>query len=221
MTQMRDLTVPTVLLLKCHTSGLYRTDLDREDEGQPFLMEVAAALCNEAGVVTNHMAHLIKPEGRRAKDGAVAKHGLSDWALAQVGIPLPRVMGALGDMLKTSVMEGMKVVTFNDFDPKVVTAAFSRVAVGLNKTPGYFDRLWYARPLTEFIALQHPYCQLSCHLESEVEGADYRWPTLEEAASIVLKRELEPMRDAWTDLMVLKDLYFHFLAAGHFEKAAA
>lgn len=221
MGEPRDLTVPNVLFLKVHTNGLYRPELPREDEGQPWVLECAAALCNASGVTTNQFCHLIKPEGHRIKDGAAEKHGLSDWALAQVGVPLPRVIGALSDMLRTAVIEHMRVVTYSDFDPRVITAAFSRVAVGLGRPPEHFDRFWSARPLTEFIVLQHPFCQLACKLESEIEGADYRWPTLEEAVAGVLGHELPALpRDAWTDICAIRDLYFHFLRNGQIEAAA-
>lgn len=212
---MRDLSVPKLLFLDLETSGLYREDLPLTDEAQPWCCSVAAMLCNEAGVTTNVFMHTVKPEGRKSKPKALAAHGLSDWALAQVGIPEPRVLGALSDMLRTTPPDAMRVVSYGDMDPMVITSLFARFAVKQNKDPALYSRLWASRRRTEFVNLMDPYATQACRIESE---RGYKWPTLHEATEIVLGRKpQEGYRDALEDVGMIRDLYFAFAGQGLIE----
>lgn len=222
---MRDLSFPTLLFLDTETSGLYRTDLSIDDPGQPWAMSISALLCNTAGTVTNAFSHLIKPEGRKSKQNATNVHGLGDHALAQVGVPENRVLGLLTDMLKTAPLDAMKVITYGDFDRMIIASLLSRLAIFLKRESSHFDRLWLARPRTEFVNLMVPYAQQACRIPGTgaFEGADqFKWPSLDEAATAILGlAPREGFHDSWQDLLILKDLYFEFLRRGHFDRAAA
>ena len=218
---MRDLTVPKLLFLKCSTSGLYREDLPITDEGQPWCCEIAAMLCNEAGVRTQAFAHLIKADGRRSKTAATEVHGISDWALSQVGVPESRVIGLLGDMLKTTPPDAMKVITWGEMDPMIISSLFARFAVKQGKDASAYARLWAARARTERINLVSPWATAICKLPGGPDGS-YKWPTLDEAAKIILGREpVDGHRDAWRDLETVRDLYFSMVASGVVEREAA
>lgn len=222
MAEKRDLTVPELLFLNCQSSGLIREDLPLDDVGQPWPMQVSAVLCNSTGSITNLFSHLVKAEGRTAKDAAVAIHGISPWASTQVGVPEPRVLGVLGDMLKTVSAYGMKVVTFSSFDQRVISSAFARFAASQGK-PGAYARLWEARTGVEFITLQAPWLTQVCKLPSEFEGGEYRWPSMNEAAMAVLGHPARPdeeVRDSFREVMTLKDLFFALKAKGMFAEAA-
>lgn len=217
---MRDLSAPTVLFLDIETSGLYRRDLSIDDAAQPWAQEIAAALCNDAGVMINFFRFIVKAEGRTAKENAIKVHGISARAASQIGLPEPRVLGALTDMLKTAPMDiALRVVTFGDFDGKVLSSLFARFAVSLNKPSSAFDRLWLRRPFIEFVNLQHPYCQQACKLASELEGGgDFKWPSLDESCETMLGIPMrEGFHDAWDDMMRLKALYFECLKRGYFK----
>lgn len=221
MTEARDLSVPSVLLLNVETSGLYRDDLTPFDPGQPWAMSVAAMLCNEGGVVTQMMSHIIKADGRTAKENAVKVHGIPARITAQIGVPEPRVLGMLADMLKTAIPTAMKVVTYGDLDRRIITSLFSRFGESQGKPNGY-DRLWAARPGTEFVNLMTPWCQQACKLKSEFESGEYRWPTLDEAAQTLLGRApREGFHDSFQDLLILKDLYLELALRGLFNREAA
>lgn len=211
---MRDLTVPNLLFVDVESSGLLRSDLPLGDVGQPWIMQCSAMLCNEAGSVTNVFSHLIKAEGRTAKENAVKVHGISAWATTQVGIPEPRLLGILGDMLKTVPMSAMKVISFSDFDRQIISSAFARFGESQGK-PGAYARLWEVRPGTEFVDLQKPWCQQACKLPGQFESGEYRWPTLDEAAQIILGRPArEGFHDAFADMLLLKEIYFALKARG-------
>lgn len=217
----RDLTVPNLLFVDVESSGLLRKDLPLSDAGQPWPMQISAMLCNEAGSITNFFSHLIKAEGRTAKENAVKVHGITAWATTQVGVPEPRVLGLLGDLLKTVPMVGMKVISFSDFDRQIISSAFARFGESQGK-PGAYARLWEARTGTEFVNVQVPFAQQACKLPSGFESGEYRWPTLDEAAEVILGRPpREGFHDAFADMLLLKDIYFALKARGVFAERVA
>lgn len=221
---MRNLYAPTALFLDIESSGLYRKDLSIDDPAQPWAQEIAAALCNDAGMMINFFRFIVKADGRTAKEGAVKVHGITALASSQIGIPEPRVLGALTDMLKTAPMDvALRVVTFGDFDGKVLSSLFARFALSQNKPSNAFDRLFLRRPYIEFVNLQHPFCQQACKLPSEFEdGGDFKWPSLEEACEIMLGMPpREGLHDAWEDVLRLKGLYFECVKRGYFAEGVA
>lgn len=215
MADARDLTVPNILVIDVETSGLYRDDLPMDDEGQPWAMQIAAGLWNSAGVGTQYFSHIIKSEGRRTKDNALKVHGISDRATAQIGISQNRVLGVLTDMLKTASMTEMKVVTYGDLDRRVIASLLARYAVFLGKPSHAHDLLWFSRPGVQFIDLQKPYLQQLCKLPSGFDDGSFKWPTMDEAADIVLGRKpRDGFHDAFDDMILLKDLYFECARRG-------
>lgn len=223
MADVRDLAPPRILILDVETSGLYRKDLSIDDPAQPWIMEAGAALCTESGTMTNFFKFIVKADGRKAKEKAVEVHGITDRATALVGIPEARLLGVLTDFLKTAPLDvALKVVTFGDFDMKVIASVLARFAVSQNKPSNTYDRLWLARPLTEFVDLQKPYCQLACKLPSEFDGEDYKWPSLDEACEIMLGQPpREGFHDAFEDMLRLKALYFECAKRGYFSQGVA
>lgn len=212
---MRAVEVPEILILSTHTSGLYRPELALEDGAQPFVIEMAAALCSKAGTMLSFFSHIIKPEGRKFKEGAVEVHGITPLMAAQIGIPENRVIGCFLDMLKTAPMESaMTVVTYGTLAVDALNCQISHYAVSSNKAPDAFDKLWRKRPLIETINLMVPYAQQACRIPGE---DDYKWPSLEEAAGLFLGTALLSPRDAWTDLLVKKEIYFAMQKRGYFQ----
>lgn len=221
MTATRDLSVPTLLFIDVESSGLIREDLPLNDSAQPWPMQVSAMLCNETGAIANFFSHVVKAEGRTAKENAVKVHGISAWATTQIGVPEPRVLGILSDMLKTVPMTAMRVISFSDFDRKLISSAFARFGESQGR-PGSYARLWEHRVGTEFLNVQHPWAQQVCKLPSQIEGGDYKWPSLDEAAEIILGRPpREGFHDAFTDMLLLRDIYFELQRRGFFNRSAA
>lgn len=218
---MTNLAAPSALLLDTKTSGLYLENLKMDDPQQPWVPSLAAALITKAGTFVSHMSFLIKAEGRKIKANAFNEHGITDVACSQYGVPEPRVLGLLTDLLKTAPMSALRVVTYGDLDPKILGSLLARFAISQNKPSTTFDRLWLARPGIELIDIMKPYAQQVCKLPPTVEGLDYKWPSLSEAAEIVLARPPRPgLSDAWDDLLTLRDLYVTFDRRGFFNRGA-
>lgn len=221
MAEERDLTVPSLLFLKAHTSGLYREDLSPVDAGQPWIMQLAFILANESGAVAHCGSHIIKADGRTAKENAVKVHGISARATTQIGIPESRLLGVLADMLKTAPVAAMKVVTYGTFDRRIISSLYQRFGERERGNPMAFAKLWESRPGTEFVNLQDPWASQVCKLPSET-GDGYRWPTLDEAAETILGRSRgDGFRDAYEDVSLVKDIYLELARRGFFGRAEA
>ncbi len=220
----RDLTMPNLLFLKLHTSGLYNFTLALEDTGQPFAIQVSAAVCNVAGSTLNIFSHIVKSASRMPKTEAMAIHGISAKAADQVGLPERRVMGILTEMLRTLPRRNMKVITFGDMDNMIVASLLSRFAVETGVSAKSYDDLWFTRPQTQFIDIQKPLCQQLCKLKHPFDSAvdEFKWPTLGEASEILLGRTLgEGRRDGLVDILAIRDLYFELKRRGYVEREEA
>lgn len=213
---MTDLSIPNLLFIDLETSGLYRRDLDPNDPAQPWAPSIGALFCNRSGLVTSSFYHIIKPDGREVKAEALAKHGIPAQAAARIGIPEPRVLGILSDILKTASLTHMKVISYGDLDPKVISSLFAKFGDSQGK-PGAYARHWEARPGLEFVNLMAPWCQQVCKLPSDFESGEFRWPKLDEAAEIILGRKpREGLHNAFEDVMILKDIFFALQDKGMF-----
>lgn len=220
MTGLRDLSLPTILLIDTETSGLYRDDLAMDDPGQPWAVEISALLCNTAGVVTNSFTHIVKADGRKIKEGALQVHGITDRAASQIGIPEGRVLGILRDMLQTAPLREMKVVSYSDLDKRVIASLFARFALSLNKKSNSYDGVWLSRTGVQFVDLQKPYCQQLCKIPTDRDDGSFKWPSLEEAAEIILgRRPRTGVHHAFEDMLILKDLYFECQRRDLFQEA--
>lgn len=220
----RDFTAPSIMLMDVETSGFLRKDLTLDDPAQPWALQIAACLCNRSGVITNMFSHIIKAENRRTTSGAFKTHGISHAVTARIGVPEPRVLGTLLDMLKTAPLdEPLKLVTYGDFDIPVISSLLARFAVSQGKPSTSYDRVWHSRPMVEHVNLMVPFCQDVCQIPNTSDfGQDFKWPSLDEAAEMILGRPpREGHHDAWTDMLLLKDLYFHFQNLGVFDREPA
>lgn len=214
---------PNVLLIDAETSGLWRKNLSYDDPQQPWIVSCAFALCEPCGNFVNFGKFLIKPEGRAIQTGAENVHGITTREASQFGIPEPRFLGVMGDLLKTMPMDGyIRVISYGEFDKKVLGSLFARFAVSQGKVSSAYDRLWTARPFVEFIDLMQPWCQMLCKLPSGFDDGSYKWPTLDEAAAEILGKEPRVgTHNAWEDMLILRDLYLRFRELGHFKEGEA
>lgn len=211
---------PSLLFIDCETSALWRDKLSMDDPQQPWCVSIAFALCDEEGQFQNFGRYLIKPEGRTIQRGAEDVHGITVREASQFGVPEPRILGLLGDLLKTMPMDSwIKCISYGEFDKRVIASLFARFAISQGKQSSAYDRLWLRRPLVEFIDLMTPYAEQLCRIPSEHVEGTYKWPSLDEAAQIILGREPRQGRhDAWQDVLILRDLYLHCRSQGMFRE---
>lgn len=216
---------PALLFLDCETSGLWRDSLAMSDPQQPWCISLAFALCDSDGEMQNFGRYLVKPEGRTIQPGAERVHGVSPRMASQLGIPEARVLGTLCDLLKTMPFETyIEVISYGDLDRRIIGSLLQRFALSQNppKPAHTYDKLWLTRHLVEFRNLMNPWCTNACRIPSKEVPGSLKWPSLDEAAQIILGREPRgPKHDAWQDMLLLRDLYMELARRGYFNEGVA
>lgn len=223
MAETRNLRPPLTLIFKSHCTGLYKESLASWDESQPFLVECAHMLIDENGNTGNINSNIVRTENRISQEKATAIHGITMQMSAQMGAPEYRILGLLSDMLKTLPYRHMRVVSYTEFDHRIVSSGLARLGRAMTPQRDFSTR-WETRPQTEFIFLQEPWATQACRLPSDDGG--YRRPSLQEAEKIVLGRDRQALFDmglplALVDLLAVKDLWLRFVADGLFEQRVA
>jgi DNA polymerase III epsilon subunit-like protein len=199
------------LFLDCETSGLLRRDLPHEAPEQPWIVSIAAELCDPTG---NRIAALdtqIRANGRAITAGAEAVHGVSNRAAGRAGISEIAALAVICGK-ESFVGQAAAIVGHNvSFDVEVIECVLARNGRESSaiKRPG-LSTICTMRAATAF-----------CKLPPK-EGRDgFKWPSLDEACSILLG---EPPREgfhgAWADMQRAKRLYFKLRELGAFEAAA-
>lgn len=223
MAESRKLSPPAVLFLDVETSGLWIKTLSIDDPQQPWCPSIAACLCTAEGEIVQHFSLIVKPEGRTIKDGALKVHGITTRTASQLGVPEARVLGLLGDMLKTAPLDSyLRVATFGDFDPRVISSLFARFAISQNKPSSAYDRLFLRRPLIEFVNIMSPYAEQVCKIPSEQVPGTFKFPSLDEARQLILgKQPREGHQSAWEDMLDTRDIYLELRKRGLIREIAA
>jgi DNA polymerase III epsilon subunit-like protein len=205
------------LTIDLETSGLIRKDLPLSDPVQPWAVSIAADLADNDGNSLGFFSLLIKPDGRKIQANAEKVHGISSRDAEIWGIKENAPLVVLQDLAGKAEF----IVSFGDFDKLVITSLFARMEKALSKPEGTYGRKW-ARPGLQFVDVQKPAAQAVCKLPSEFEDGDYKWPSLDEACSIILgEAPRDGAHTAWDDLQRTKRLYLALRDQGHFEKGTA
>ncbi len=208
-----------LLFLDLVTSGLLREDLPLGSSSQPWALKIAAELSDAQGNRVSAIDMLIKAEGRTIKPQAKQLHGLEERRCEQYGVKQNAVLATLTDLAG----KASRVVTYGDFDKRVVTSLLINLETQTNKARGTFTSRWERTGL-EFLNIQDPVCTRECALphEGKDENEDkLRWPSLEEACDLILKEPTTVNKaDAWSGLSATKSLFFELLNRGHFENTA-
>lgn len=214
-----------LMFLDLITSGLIREELPLGHASQPWALKIAAEQTDAEGVRLNALDMIIKAEGRKVKPGASKVHGLEERDCDQFGVKQNAVLALLAAIAGNVT----RVVTFGEFDKKIILSLLAALEKATNSQKGAYTRRW-DRPGLHFLNIQAPVCEQECQLpmiksSNKAKGEDeedgLRWPSLEEACRIILKEPpiLNPA-DAWTGLSATKALYFELLSRGHFEQEA-
>jgi len=165
-----------ILIFACATSDVLRTDLSLDDPGQPWICEIAAELIDAQGNPLASFWSPVKSEGRKIRDGAAAVHGISSRDAAKRGIS---EISALGMLVGLAAQARYAVGHGIQFDKDVVTSLLMR----LGKKPD----IW-TRPGLSFLDTMIP-ATAACKIPSEHESGTYKWPSLDEAGTIILGEE--------------------------------
>lgn len=202
----------TLLFVDTETSGLIKKHLPVDSDQQPWVVSLAAELCDDAGRQIACINTGIRAAGRRIEAEASAVHGVSSAAAGRTGVSELAALGILCG--KESFASQARYVIGHgiSFDRLVITSVLARNGR---------DATAWSRPGLTFIDTMlatAPFCKLP----SDREDGSYKWPSLDEACEILLN---EPHRagphNAWDDLQRAKRLFFWLRSRGALEIEAA
>ncbi len=185
-----------ILFFDTETSGLADFNLRASDPSQPHLVQLAAILTTDTGEVMESHNVIIKPNGWTIPQEVIDVHGITNEIAAQWGIPEDLAISLLWRMIEKSKLMVAHNHTFDKFLARIAARRFGLLTDDK-------DEWWKALP---------SFCTMKattdlCELPGKFKGK-YKWPKLEEAVRILLKREPSNAHDALGDVMDCKDLYF-------------
>lgn len=198
-----------ILFVDVETTGLPVPALDRDDPAQPWPVSVAAELCELTGERRGYIERLIRSGGWLMTPGATAVHSISDEEAGRFGGSIEVTTAFVCEMAG----EASYVVGWNcGFDRRIIetsitrftkkvragiawmataraTQRWERVGLSLSALADDLERctkIW-TRPQLRFIDPMIAATQV-CKIvppEPRSDGS-YKWPTLDEAGSILL-----------------------------------
>lgn len=199
-----------VLCFDTETSGLLRRDVPLGDASQPWACVIAAELVDMDGKSLDFFSAHIRADGRTIGKGATDVHGLSSRDAAKAGVNEIVALGMLvGFASQARYLVGHGV----DFDRQVIEGMLIRRQKD--------TRIW-VRPGLEHQCTMRAATNL-CAIKPDDPRTDggYRWPSLDEACSILLgKPPREGHHDAWGDMKRSQSLWFYLRDRGALEVAA-
>ncbi|MBO6755699.1 MAG: hypothetical protein JJ902_05200 [Roseibium sp.] len=202
------------LFLKIDTSGLLRNDLPLSSDQQPWAVRIAFEHTDRDGKRINAIDVLVKADGRSIKPGALDVHGVSLRESEQLGLKEAATLHMLADAAGKSDL----AISYAEFDTQVIDSLLIRLAAALKKDPETYRRRW-RRPGLTFLTIQDPVAKIECALSSEVDGEEWRRPTLAEACDILLPAGAQVSGSTtWTNLERTARLFFTLRDKGHFQE---
>ena len=107
----------------CETTGLPVWKSPSEDPCQPHIVEIAALLCNEAGIIVDRFEALIRPAGWTITPEMTAIHGITNEMAMDLGISEAE---ALEGFMALHSRASLRVAHNITFDDRIVRIALMR-----------------------------------------------------------------------------------------------
>lgn len=202
----------THLFVDIESSGLLKKNLPLDSAEQPWVVSLAAELCDDTGRQLACINTGIRANGRKITEGARLVHGVSSQLAGRTGISELAALGVLCGRESLASQARFVIGHGLGFDRDVITSVLAR--------NGRDATIWM-RPGLQFVdtmTAATPFCKIA----SEHESGGYKWASLDEACEILLE---EPPRtgrhSAWDDVQRCKALYFWLRDRGVFELEGA
>ena len=202
-----------LLFIDVETSGLLRRDLPPDDPGQPWVISLAAELCDVDGNQLAIINTAIRANGRTISEGARAVHGVSSRDAGHTGISELAALAVLCGR-ESFVSQATHLIGHNiDFDVGVIEGVLLRCG-------------------REASALRRPGLQTACTMKAATpfckiapakprDDGSYKWPSMNECRTMLLgKPANDGLHGALQDMLDAKELYFWLRERGAFEVVA-
>lgn len=202
----------SLLFVDTETSGLIKRGVPLDSPEQPWIVSIAAELCDDAGRQLACINTRIRANGRTIADGARNVHGISSAVAGRTGVSELAALGVLCGRESFSSQARYVIGHGLSFDRDVVTSVLAQHGR---------DATTWTRPGLQFVDTMlaaAPYCGIP----SGRDDGTYKWPSLDEACEILLR---EPPRtgphNAWEDIQRAKLLFFWLRSHDAFETTEA
>jgi hypothetical protein len=213
----------SLLFLSLATSGLLKSSQPAESRQQPWLVRVAASLCDQNGAERHFFNVGVRAEGRRVEPAASGMNGITSTMAEREGVfelfALATITGLRAGPKRAADFPGLCscATTVVAWDGPFVRAVIDNALQRHGEPSG----AWLRAGLS-FLSLREiarPWCKLA-PTEGSEDGA-YRSPSRNEAAAALLGLAPRPKpQSPDQNLEIEKQLYFALRERGAFEEAA-
>lgn len=186
----------TVLFFDTETTGFVQDRLPANHPDQPYIVQLAAQLCNDDGDILAGFS-LIVNNGVVIPERASAVHGITEGIAAAYGVTPATAIG----MFKHFFRRADLVVAHNiKFDKLVIEAAISRLEGDLVFDKPVFCTMEAASPIINLPPTER---MVAAGITKP------KPPKLEEAIRFFFDEPLDGAHDAMVDVIGCRRVYFH------------
>lgn len=173
------------------TTGLANFRLPSNHDCQPRPVQLGAILFDENRNIRAELNLIVKPQGWRIPDEAIAVHGITNEIADRFGLPLVKVLEHLEEFTDRSKV----IVSHNyQYDEIVADAAYSLIGESWKHELTPFCTM---KAMTPICRLPGPY--------------GHKWPNLQQAHTHCFGTEFQGAHDAMEDVRACARVYFWWL----------
>lgn len=170
------------LYFDVETTGVPRWERPADHKDQPWLVSIAALLCEGRDLIGEPFYRIIKPEGWTIPPSAARVHNITTERAQVKGVPLAEAMTTFGEM-HDQVLTGELIAWAIEFDMKILRGAYRRASL--------FERTGFGDHID------------AKQLAQNAMGSKVNWPdAMRGLASYDHPKNLDPVRD----LLALKTM---------------
>lgn len=199
-----------ILFFDTETTGFFQDRLPVDHPDQPYIVQLAAQLCEDGGTPVSSFSFIVDPGVGTVTipDRASAVHGITEERAVQFGVSLEFALSAF-----THLYQRANLVCAHNikFDRGVIEAAISR---------HYKKVMPLRKPLFCTMEAATPVLNLPPTERMIAAGFDKpKPPKLEECIRHFFNEDLEGAHDAMADVIACRRVYFHLAALKSAEAA--
>lgn len=181
------------VIFDSETTGRYDFKSDPWAKHQPYLVQLAAAVYDDAGQCRAKFCAIVNPAGWTIPEEVAAIHGITTAIAQQFGLPLLTVLESFEHFTRGA---GMFVAHNKDFDVGILGTAYYRTGridcCPVNGRTPLFCTMKAGAPLTKIPG----------------QFGDYKWPKLSELHKHLFGFEHSSQHDALGDVEATARCYF-------------
>jgi DNA polymerase-3 subunit epsilon len=187
-----------ILFFDTETTGFFDDRLPVDHEAQPYIVQLAAQLCEEDGSPVGGFSFIVSNPGISIPERAAAVHGITDEKAVQFGVSAEFALSAFTHLYQRADL----VCAHNiKFDKGVIETAIARY---------YGKTMPLRKPLFCTMEAASPIIKLPPTEKMRAAGFDKpKPPKLEECIQHFFNEKLDGAHDAMVDLIACRRVYLH------------